>query len=221
MKIRPLNRAEVRRVDEVAINEFEMTGLMLMENAGAGAARIVDQVSPSGRIAILCGKGNNAGDGFVIARHLELIGRDVSLICLFEPSELQGDAAVNCNVAIRSDLNINVVRSADELATLLNDCSTVVDCLLGTGATGELRGLFAAAVTAANESDATRIAIDIPTGLDCDTGQVAGDAFCADHTVTFVTEKLGLLADDAAPYVGQIHVVSIGVPAKLLKRFDA
>ncbi len=219
MLLRPLLRSEVRRIDEVAIAEFGMTGLMLMENAGSGAAAIVHELAPAGSVVILCGKGNNGGDGYVIARHLELAGRDVLIASVVPRDQLTGDALANANIAGFADHSIHVVKSASELPSLLNGCACVVDCLLGTGAVGPLRPQFAQVVSAANDSQAMRIAIDIPTGIDCDDGTNDGIAFRADHTITFVAEKAGLSKKPARDFVGRIHVVGIGVPAKLLNRF--
>src|SRR5262245_62514031 len=106
MSVRPLSRAEVREVDRRAIEEYDMTGLVLMENAGRGCVDVLMQLGCRGPVAIVCGKGNNAGDGFVIARHLDLHGVGVKILLLGSPSELRGDAAANHEVIRRSGLNI-------------------------------------------------------------------------------------------------------------------
>ncbi|NNE00072.1 MAG: NAD(P)H-hydrate epimerase [Pirellulaceae bacterium] len=216
--MRPLSRAEVREVDRMAIEEFGVSGLVLMENAGAGAARIIDDLAGDGPITILCGKGNNAGDGYVIARHLELADRSVQLVSIVDPAELTGDAAVNYQIAQRSELPIRVVTTPSELSSSLSESMAIIDCLLGTGAQGALRGVFADAVHAANKIDALRIAIDVPTGVDCDSGEIVSTAFRADHTITFVAEKIGL--QHAQDHVGQIHVVGIGAPRCVLRRWS-
>jgi NAD(P)H-hydrate epimerase len=219
MNLPPLSREKVRRIDRIATEQYGIPGVVLMENAGRGAAEVIQSVAPSGKLTILCGKGNNAGDGYVIARHLDLLGRQVRLISIVDTNELGGDAAVNASIARRAELDLVIANTSDSIRHALADASIVVDCLLGTGATGELKQPFSLAVEEANALPATRIAIDVPTGLDCDTGQPHPPTFRADHTISFVAEKLGLRNKDADQYVGQIHVVGIGVPRHLLQQF--
>ena len=220
MKLRPLSRAEIREVDRIAIEDYAIPGMVLMENAGAGAAAIIDQLQPTGKIVILCGKGNNAGDGYVIARHLELGDRDVSLVSIVPLDSLVGDAAANLEIARRSQLSICLVNTKAEIEAELASADVLVDCLLGTGARGLLRGLFADAVNAANERTCLKVAIDVPTGLDCDTGDSHEFAFRAEHTITFVAPKIGMVLPHARQFVGEIHVVSIGAPRKVLESFQ-
>ena len=115
---------------------------------------------------------------------------------------------------------MTAVQNLSNLNQDLSQATCIVDCLLGTGAKVPLRDHYATAVASANRQNALRIAIDLPTGLDCDTGQVDREAFRADHTITFVAPKLGLVQPDSYRWVGQIHVVGIGVPLALLKRFE-
>jgi NAD(P)H-hydrate epimerase len=217
MRLPPLTRDQVRRVDQVAIQEFGIPGIVLMENAGRGAADVIQRVAPDGRISILCGSGNNAGDGYVIARHLQLTDREVRLISIVPLESLSGDAAVNAQIAVKSRLEIHVVTSRREIDDLLDDSSTIVDALLGTGARGAPRGLFADAVLAGNEAEALRIAIDLPTGMDCDTGFANEPTFRADQTITFVARKIGFDAIGAEAYLGTIWEIPIGVPRCLLE----
>ena len=219
MKLPPLSRERVRQVDRIAIEQFEIPGVVLMENAGRGAAEVIQAVAPTGRIAILCGKGNNAGDGYVIARHLDLLDRELTLISIVDPDRLSGDAAVNAKIAQKADLDLRIATSREELSLALAGAGVIVDCLLGTGAEGKLSEPFSTAVTEANALSASRIAIDVPTGLDCDTGEANEPTFRADHTVSFVAEKAGFRQKNANDYVGVLHVVGIGVPRKLLEQF--
>lgn len=219
MPLPPLTRDQVRSIDQTAVDRFGMTGLVLMENAGRGAAEIIDRVAPSGRIVILCGRGNNAGDGYVIARHLELAEREVQLVSIVELGSLSGDADANARIAVAAGIEILVLTEPDALATRLESAAVIVDGLLGTGAQGDLREPYASAVRAANAAPAIRIAIDVPTGLDCDTGHACDPTFRADHTISFVAAKVGFDRNDADTYVGAVHVVGIGVPRKLLAEF--
>lgn len=217
---RPLNREQVRNIDRVAIEDYGMTGLVLMENAGRGAAEIIDRVAPEGMITVLCGKGNNAGDGYVIARHLQLAGRDVRLLQLCDPQQLTGDAEANWKTVERAEISRRVAGdSADEAALRewIEESPTVVDAMLGTGAVGEPREPLATAIRIANQAAALRIAIDIPSGLDCDSGEPAEYCFRADHTCTFVAPKTGFSNPAAKPFVGTVHVLGIGVPQRLLE----
>ncbi|TWU49761.1 NAD(P)H-hydrate epimerase [Rubripirellula reticaptiva] len=215
MSISPLTRDQVRRVDEVAIRDYGLLGVVLMENAGRGAAEIINRLAPQGPIAILCGKGNNGGDGYVIARHLELSGRQVEIFSVVDPRELSGDAATNAAIAFKAEIRTTKINDASQINQ--QSWSAVVDCLLGTGATGSLRGIYAGIVDAANSVETMRFAIDVPTGLDCDTGAASIPTFIADHTITFVASKVGFEIGDASTYVGTVHEVGIGVPAKLLR----
>ena len=223
-KLPALTREQVRSVDHTAINEYGIPGIVLMENAGSRAAEIIHQVAPKGSIEILCGGGNNGGDGYVIARHLQLIGRHVHMICAVPVAKLRGDARTNAMIAAQSEIPMEVVNSDESPASIpaLDDSATViVDALLGTGTHGPLRGCHRDLVKMANIHPGIRIAIDIPTGLDCDTGEASQPTFVADHTITFVAEKVGFKKNNADDYVGVVHVVGIGVPVKLLNALQS
>lgn len=214
-----MSRAEVRSVDQMAIDRFGISGVLLMENAGRNAAEAIDELSPQGEICILCGKGNNGGDGYVIARHLELARREVRIVSTVDTRSLVGDAALNFSIAQRSGILITTASDAAELQAAIGRPTTIVDCLLGTGATGDPREPVASAIRYANQLNAFRIAIDLPSGLDCDTGEPAEPTFVADCTLTFVALKIGFSVPAAKPYVGESQVLSIGVPACLLREF--
>jgi len=216
-----LTRAEVREIDRRAIEEYGLPGIVLMENAGRGAAELLHGIAPGAAVAVVCGKGNNAGDGFVIARHLENLGHQVRLLLAGEPAELRGDAAIAWRVAETAGILAQRLAAATpaEWERALANADWIVDTLLGTGASGAPRGGIATAIEAVNAAGrrgARVLAVDLPSGLDCDTGTAAGACVRADVTATFVAPKVGFDATAAKPLIGELHVVGIGVPRKLL-----
>lgn len=225
--VRSLSRAEVREVDRLAIEEFGVPGVVLMENAGAGAARLLESLGIDGPVVIACGKGNNGGDGFVMARHLDLAGHAVRLALACRPEEIRGDAAVNLAIAERSGLAIECLADADQAAweRALAGADWIVDALLGTGVSGAPTGAVATAITAiaaVRGRGATRVlAVDLPSGLDCDLGTAAGAGVRADATATFVARKRGFETAGAAGFTGHVHVIGIGAPRAVLARFGA
>lgn len=220
MPVRPLSRAEVREVDRRAIDEFGMSGLVLMENAGRGCVDVLCSLGRRGPVAVVCGRGNNAGDGFVIARHLDIRGIAVKTVLIAAPDELRGDAAANYAILVRSKVPIADLSqpfSAGKFVAELADVELIVDALLATGATGAPRPPMDEAIRLMNQAQAKRLAVDLPSGLDCDTGWPAEPTFRADHTCTFVAAKIGFTNSAAAAYLGQVHVLDIGAPRLLLQ----
>src|SRR4051794_8564559 len=210
MPIRPLSRAEVREVDRRAIDQFGISGLVLMENAGRGCVDLLSRLRCRGPVVLVCGKGNNAGDGFVIARHLDLRGVPVKVVLLSPADALRGDAAANYAILKRSRLSIVDLSghfSTDALQRELAGSEWIVDALLGTGATGSPRPPWDAAIRQMNAADCKRLAVDLPSGLDCDTGEPAEPTCRADHTCTFVAPKIGFSNPHALAYLGQVHVL--------------
>ncbi|HEY8505812.1 MAG TPA: NAD(P)H-hydrate epimerase [Gemmataceae bacterium] len=222
-----LSRSQVREVDRRAVEEYGMPGVVLMENAGRGCAEWLLALSGGspGRVVICCGRGNNGGDGFVIARHLDNRGVPVQIFLFANPDELAGDAAVNYRVASRADLPVRAFPdrslTPDDLSALkdeLDRAGWVVDALLGTGLTGPPHAPFDQVIAAINEKSRRVFAVDIPSGLDCDAGAAPVATVRATHTATFVALKPGFLAAEAKPYVGQVEVIDIGVPRKLIEQ---
>jgi len=216
-----LNRDQSRLVDRLAIEEYGMTGLVLMENAGRGCVDKLVQLGIDGPVLICCGKGNNAGDGFVMARHLQLLGYRVDVILCIAPQELHGDALANYQILTKCDFPFRLCASGDDPNRLLpffEEADWIVDALLGTGACGEPRSPLDAVIHIANAQRAQRLAVDIPSGLDCNSGKAAKNTFRADHTCTFVAVKPGMILPESRDYVGELHVVSIGVPRELVDR---
>jgi NAD(P)H-hydrate epimerase len=201
----PLLPAEtMRAVDRWAIEERGVPGLDLMERAGAALARAVERAAPDGAVTIVCGKGNNGGDGLVAARLLRDAGRPVSVLCAAPPGEFKGDAPAN----------LERLQGAPptQLDGPLGDSAVVVDALLGTGFEGEPRGAVADAIDAINASGAQVVSVDVPSGVDASTGVVAGRAVRADTTVTFHAAKPGLWIRPGKGHAGEVETVDIGIP---------
>jgi NAD(P)H-hydrate epimerase len=215
-----LTRDQSRRIDSIAIERYGIPGVVLMENAGRGVVEVLREIDPAPRVVILCGKGNNAGDGFVIARHLEIRDMDVRVMLLGAPTELTGDARLNFDVLTRCDVpifDLSADCSSARLDQHARGATWLVDALLGTGAAGEPREPIRSAILWMNSQPARRLAVDVPSGLDCDTGQAASATVRADVTCTFVAPKVGLLRAEASQFVGQLRLVSIGAPPRLVR----
>jgi len=216
-----LNRDQSRLIDRLAIDEFGMTGLVLMENAGRGCVDKLIELGVDGPVIICCGKGNNAGDGFVMARHLQIRGYQVEVMLAAGPQHLRGDALADFQILEKYKVFMREMSSDEDQSGFIKffkEADWIVDALLGTGASGEPRPPIGRLIQLVNAQDARRMAIDIPSGLDCDSGKAANNTFRADHTCTLVAAKPGLLLPESRPYVGQLHVVDIGVPRELIDR---
>jgi NAD(P)H-hydrate epimerase len=215
-----LSRDEVRALDRRAIEEFGVPGVVLMENAGRSTAELLVSLGVRGRVVVCCGKGNNGGDGFVIARHLDLRQVPVRILLFCRPEELTGDAALNYHIASRAGLPLVVHAGPNpNLAAVrreLGGAEWAVDALFGTGLSGTVRAPFDQIISAINESGPRVLAVDIPSGLDCDTGQPLGATVRAEHTATFVAPKKGFTEPSAREWLGQVHVIDIGAPRCLL-----
>jgi NAD(P)H-hydrate epimerase len=218
-----LTRNQTRAIDRFAIERLGVPGVVLMENAGRLCADAVGDFlhGPAGRkVAICAGGGNNGGDGFVMARHLSMRGAEVAIFLLSPAEKLSGDAEINYRIARNLGLDIREVGPAG-LAGLSKDLSgfdVVVDAIGGTGICGALRGDIALAVEQINAAARPVVAVDIPTGLDCDTGKADGPAVRAKLTVTMVARKKGFDAPESAEFTGEVRVVDIGIPAEVVER---
>ena len=203
------------------MEDYGISGLVLMENAGRGVTDKLCELGIAGPVAICCGRGNNAGDGFVVARHLDLRGHAVDLLLWADPEQLSGDAAANFHILQKTDVPIHYFPSRHDPARLeerLAQAAWIVDALLGTGARGEPRAPLDAVIDQINGAPAVRLAVDLPSGLDCDTGEAARHTIRAAHTCTFVAPKPGFFQPGAKEYTGQVHVLDIGAPRKLVEQ---
>jgi NAD(P)H-hydrate epimerase len=219
MAIPVLTASEMQRIDRATIDEIGMPGAVLMEQAGRACAEEAERFLPEdrpGRVAVVCGKGNNGGDGLVAARHLHHAGHQVDIFLLAHPDSLLGDALLNKHILDKLNLPLRVMASAESLRALdLSRYDVVVDAIFGTGLTSEVRGVFASAIGAINQAGVPVVAIDLPSGLSSDTGSVMGCAVEATATVSFGAPKRGHLLYPGAKLIGDLTVVDIGFPPHL------
>lgn len=211
-----LTRAELRAFDRRAV-ELGVPSLSLMENAGRGACDVILRLaaSPSTRFVIVCGEGNNGGDGFVVARHLAVRGRRAQVLLHGVVARLSADARVNHDAFVGVGGEVLVAPTAEACSTALAHADVVVDALFGTGLSRPLAREARALVDAMNAARGLKIAIDLPSGLDADTGQVLGVAFSADHTVKLAHRCPGLATAGGRLAAGVVHDADIGVPPTL------
>ncbi|HEY4159836.1 MAG TPA: NAD(P)H-hydrate dehydratase [Polyangiaceae bacterium] len=214
-----LSRKEVRSYDAYASSACAVPGVLLMENAGRGAAEIIARELALGsgarrRVVVVCGAGNNGGDGFVVARRLLTLGADVEAFLLVEPELLAGDALTNYRAFVGVGGVVMTLRQAEltRLGEAFEGADAVVDALLGTGLDREIVGIFRYAIEFINGAPCRRFSLDVPSGIDADSGAVLGAAVRADVTITFAHHKLGLLTPTGLLHAGRVHVVDIGVP---------
>lgn len=213
-----LTVAQMAAADRAAI-EAGVSGRTLMERAGMAVAQTVAARWPDGAVAVLCGPGNNGGDGFVAARHLLARGADVHVALLGACERVTGDARINHDAYV--DLGGSYVELGDEpdlgrFEALLRGADAVVDALFGTGLARAVRPPFSDAIALINRADAHRFALDVPSGVDADSGAELGAAVSAHDTVTFGHLKTGLLTPQGARFAGRVHVVGLGVPDSIV-----
>ncbi|MBN1362224.1 MAG: NAD(P)H-hydrate epimerase [Sedimentisphaerales bacterium] len=217
---RVMSRDEVRAVDRWAIEQIGVPGVVLMENAGRSCAELVreklrDVAQP--QVCIFCGTGNNGGDGYVVARHLLNSAVTVRVAICGDAAKVHGDARINLNILTQMGCPITQLDPEDAnlaatVRTVAGQANLVVDALFGTGLQGQLKGPCVKLIEAINALGFPVLSVDIPSGLDCDSGEPLGTAIRAAWTVTFVAVKRGFAAGPAASaYTGHVYVASIGV----------
>lgn len=221
-----LTRQQVREVDRRAIEEYGIPGIVLMENAGRNVAGFIRQAyekngSKESYTAVVCGRGNNGGDGFVIARHLDNFNIPVELFLACDPTRLSGDAATNFHIVEKMRIRHHPFDRLESIAAASNRlqrANIIVDAVLGTGFSGQVRAPLDAVIAAINQANETStVAIDVPSGFDCDTGQPSNATVRANTTVTFVANKVGFQAPGAAKYTGRVEVADIGAPPTIIQ----
>ncbi|MEN3003895.1 NAD(P)H-hydrate dehydratase [Dehalobacterium formicoaceticum] len=216
---------EMRQLDHAAINDYEIPGIVLMENAGTALMSVIREQFPEslnrGRILIFAGKGNNGGDGLVIARHLANAGCDVKVFLLCKPEELQGDALINWNIIRKMNLRYQLITTDRDLNLVkvgLMYTELIIDGIFGTGFKGQAQGTVARLIDLVNESGKPVLAIDLPSGMEADTGRVKGPCIQAQVTVTMGLPKIGMVLDPAAKFVGKLITADISFPYELISQ---
>jgi NAD(P)H-hydrate epimerase len=217
-----MTRQQVRDFDKWAIESLKIPGVVLMENAGKNFVDIImPDIRQAGvkKICIFCGTGNNGGDGYVIARHLENNNFRTKAVIVGDIEKIAGDAKTNLEIIRNMGLkieNIGTVEMTSEskIAEVMRGFDLIIDAIFGTGLTGQLRPEYQCLINAINSAGRDIFAVDIPSGLDCDTGDPLGCAIKAKRTITFVAMKQGVLNDSAKQYTGKVDVASIGIAVK-------
>ncbi|UCH81173.1 MAG: NAD(P)H-hydrate dehydratase [Nitrospiraceae bacterium] len=205
---------EMQDIDRLTIDRFGIPGTVLMERAGLSAVEKINEFYPNKKIAVLCGGGNNGGDGFVIARELHNQGRKVDVFITTHPAKLKGDAKTNYEIAKK--FKVPVFPARKFVRTRFSAHHLIVDALLGTGLSKSVKAPLSDVIKKVNRLSCPVVAVDIPSGISSDTGQVMGTAVKADVTVTFGLPKRGHLIYPGAEYTGRLCIEDIGFPAILL-----
>ena len=215
--------AEMRQIDQDTIEGIGIPGIVLMETAGSAIVRAIEQHYPTcHRIGIFVGKGNNGGDGLVIARQLAHAGRDVYLFLVSPADSFTGEAAINLQIAKRLGLQIEEILTdagfygTGTVPTTLASCELLVDAIFGTGLRDTVRGSIATVIKTLNNLSIPTLSVDLPSGLDANTGHPLGVCVRADRTITIGLPKRGLLVHPGAEFAGKLEVVDIGFPEQVI-----
>ncbi|WP_373897532.1 NAD(P)H-hydrate dehydratase [Haloimpatiens sp. FM7315] len=207
-----------REIDRVCIEELKIPGIILMENAALKVIKNMD-LEHLNNISVVCGKGNNGGDGFAIARHLYILGKTVNVFVIGSEVKLPKDASVNYAALINMGLKINKIENIEDLyefRNIINESDGVVDSILGTGITRKVQGLYEQIISIINENSKYIIAVDVPSGMNSDTGEILGMCVKANKTVSFQLYKKGFLKYGSCKFTGDIIVENIGVPSRVI-----
>ena len=210
--IKIVSNAEMQKLDNLTIEKIGIPGMVLMENAGRAVYEIAsayhEQLGKTSPVHIFCGKGNNGGDGYVIARYFQDAGFPVEVVSICDPESLTGDAFSNYSICQKLDVPIRVVSKIDELKQQTKP-AFIIDALLGTGIRGPAKGFTAEVIDYINACKAAVVAVDIPSWLSGDFMSVPGAAVRADITVTMALPKRAHVFEPARSYVGKLRIVDI------------
>jgi ADP-dependent NAD(P)H-hydrate dehydratase / NAD(P)H-hydrate epimerase len=212
---------QIKNIDRRAIREFGIPGPVLMENAASAIMAEMERFFDGlvgVRVGIICGKGNNGGDGLALARRLSIRGVPVRVALLASFTAVSGEAKVNLAILRKMDVEITQNVSSRFVADVVAWSDIIVDALLGVGLSTPLKGLYAQAVETINASGRPVVAIDVPTGIDADTGAVRGAAVNADLTVTMALLKRGLVLFPGARHAGTVRIADIGIPSEVIEK---
>jgi NAD(P)H-hydrate epimerase len=224
--MRILDTLQMREADRRTIEEIGVGSLVLMENAGRQVVAAIEATRRDlleGRVAVLCGRGNNGGDGFVIARTLAQRGIDLAIFLVGRVGDVHGDARINLEILGR--LGLPVIEIADSQAwelhvTELRDCDLIIDAIVGTGLKAALSGLHETVVADVNASGIPVVAVDLPSGLSADSHEAVGPSIDATMTVTLAAPKLPLVLPPAEVHAGDIVIADIGIPAAVIESLE-
>jgi hydroxyethylthiazole kinase-like uncharacterized protein yjeF len=220
-------REQARELDRIAMQDYAIPGVILMENAGRACARSAAEMLGSAQdafVLVLAGKGNNGGDGYVVARHLFNWGARIRVLLLASKDEVlsgKGETADNLRVVLKMGIPVDELDSARDVERALaehSDADLIVDALLGTGVSGEVREPYRGAIEALNRVGRPVLAVDVPSGLDCDSGEPLGAAVRARVTVTMAVNKIGFTRPGAGVYTGRVEVAEISIPRAAIER---
>jgi NAD(P)H-hydrate epimerase len=217
--------SEMQAIDRSAIKEFGIPGMVLMENAGLAAASLIHENVPDlleKKVVIVCGKGNNGGDGFVIARHLSIDGVQVDILLLGKRQQLKSDARVNADIAFKMGVPIHEITDKNLNAQnhLLRHCHIIVDALFGTGLSKPAGGLYEKVIKKINASNKYVVAVDIPSGVDSDSGHFIGPHIKANVTAALALLKRSHLLFPAAESMGEVQILDISIPHEAVEKQD-
>jgi hydroxyethylthiazole kinase-like uncharacterized protein yjeF len=224
--VRILTSAQMREADRFTIEDIGIPSLVLMENAGRQVVAAIEatyEAHLAGRVAVLCGRGNNGGDGFVIARTLLQRGVDTSVFVIGSLTDVRGDARTNLDILGR--LGVTVVEIADEQTwelhfSEISQCTLIVDAILGTGLKSAVTGMLETVIADVNASDIPIVAVDLPSGLSADTPHLPGDCINAAMTVTLAAPKLPLVLPPGEAYAGDVVIADIGIPYEVIEGLE-
>ncbi len=214
---------QMMEIDKQTIEKFGIPSIVLMENAGRSAAEVSISMlknSNNKKATCICGKGNNAGDGFVCARHLVNKGIDAEIFLIGDSFKLKPDAKLNFNILEKMKVKIKVLKNDRDFKFLkeeLKKSQLIIDAIFGIGLSGEVKPPYSIAIDLINQSKKFVLAIDVPSGLDATTGKSLGACIMAKKTVTFGLPKAGFTKNDGPLSVGELDVVDISIPNQLLK----
>ena len=224
--MRILNAAQMREADRFTIEDIGIPSLVLMENAGrqvVAALEAAYEPRLEGRVAVLCGRGNNGGDGFVVARTLMQRGVDVAVFLIGSVADVRGDARANLDILGR--IGATVVEVGDEQTwelhfSEISQCTLIVDAIFGTGLKSALAGMMETVVADVNASGIPIVSIDLPSGLSADTPHLIGDCIDASMTVTLATPKLPLVLPPGETHAGDVVIADIGIPSEVVEGLE-
>ena len=209
----------IQKLDDIAINKYGVPSIALMENAGKSVALETIKMLKSkknAKVCIFCGQGNNAGDGFVAARHLANAEVNVKIFLIGKNSQLKNDAAVNCKILKKLKYPLSEIKSVNALVIEeIRKADVIVDAIFGVGLNREIKGVFRDCIDAINMNAAKILSVDISSGLDGTNGTIYGSCIKANKTVTFSFAKTGFLKNQGPKHAGKVVVVDIGIPLRI------